>query len=120
MWTFVRKKAIRPVIYCIGGDDGVDDRSPYDAVLYLDTQLERWQRVAPLKHKRSVCGVATLNNKLVVVGGYNGERAVEAVEQFDPQTNTWTSLAPIGQRRWVGEPPTRPRGRGGRAALPWC
>lgn len=29
MWAFIRKQAIRPVIYAVGGDDGHDDRNPY-------------------------------------------------------------------------------------------
>jgi kelch-like protein 10 len=99
LWTFVRKRAIRPVIYAVGGDDGHDDRHPYDGVMYLDTQLGRWHNVAPVKQKRSVCGVGTLNNRIYVVGGYNGERAVETVEEFDPATNTWRNVANISQRR---------------------
>jgi hypothetical protein len=113
LWRYVRKSAIRPVIYAIGGDDGQDDRNPYSAVTYLDTQLGQWlpgtdasdgasrARVAPLRNKRSVCGVAAFQGKVYVVGGYNGERAVESVEVFDPQANTWTMAAPISQRRYV-------------------
>ena len=96
---FVRKRAIRPVIYAIGGDDGHDDRNPYCTVMSLDTQMGMWYSVAPLQQKRSVCGAAALGNKMYVVGGYNGERAVETVEEFDPSTNTWRNVASLSQRR---------------------
>ncbi len=99
MWAFIRKQAIRPVIYAVGGDDGHDDRNPYSAVQYLDVQLGQWHRVAPLRQKRSVCGAAALGGKMYVVGGYNGERAVETVEEFDPASNQWRTVAPIAQRR---------------------
>ena len=52
-----------------------------------------------MQQKRSVCGVATLGGKIYVVGGYNGERAVETVEEFDAATNTWRNVASISQRR---------------------
>lgn len=87
------------MIYAVGGDDGHNDRDPYSGVMYLDTQLGQWHTVAPLKQKRSVCGVAALGSKMYVVGGYNGERAVETVEEFDPTTNTWKNVANISQRR---------------------
>ncbi len=97
--NYVRKQAIRPVIYTIGGDDGHDDRNPYASVMYFDTQLGTWHHVAPLQQKRSVCGAATLGFKIYVVGGYNGERAVETVEEFDPSTNSWRNVASLAQRR---------------------
>lgn len=96
---FVRKQAIRPVIYAIGGDDGHDDRNPYCAVMSLDTQMGVWHSVAPLQQKRSVCGAAAVGSKMYVVGGYNGERAVETVEEFDPTTNSWRNVANLSQRR---------------------
>jgi len=35
----VRKQAVRPAVYAIGGDDGHDDRNPYSFVQYFDTQV---------------------------------------------------------------------------------
>lgn len=96
---FVRQQAIRPVIYAIGGDDGHDDRNPYCTVMSLDMQMGMWRSVAPLQQKRSVCGAAALGGKIYVVGGYNGERAVETVEEFDPSTNSWRNVASLSQRR---------------------
>jgi hypothetical protein len=32
---------------------------------------------------RSVCGSATIGSKLFVVGGFDGERALDSVEVFD-------------------------------------
>jgi len=98
-YRYVRGRAIRPVIYVIGGDDGHDDRNPYSDVISLNTHLSAWRKVSPLQQKRSVCGAATLRGKMYVVGGYDGERAVETVEEFDPTTNTWRYVANLSQRR---------------------
>ena len=97
--SFVRKNAVHPLIYAVGGDDGHNDRNPFNSVMYLDQQTGSWKYAAPLHQKRSVCGVASINSHLYVVGGYNGERAVDSVERFDAATGTWTNVASISRRR---------------------
>ncbi|CAM9498992.1 unnamed protein product, partial [Phaeothamnion confervicola] len=54
--AFVRRRAVRPTIYAVGGDDGHDDRNPFWRVLCLHQQLGTWVEVAPLGTARSVCG----------------------------------------------------------------
>ncbi|CAN0476450.1 unnamed protein product, partial [Phaeothamnion confervicola] len=58
-----------------------------------------WVEVAPLGTARSVCGVAICGGRLYACGGYDGERALDTVEAFDPASDAWTRLAPMAQRR---------------------
>lgn len=95
----LRSKAIRPCLYVFGGDDGHHDSQPYSEVICLDQLYDEWTTVAPLLKARSVCGSAVIGTKLYVVGGYDGERAMDSVEVFDCVENAWRSLPPISQRR---------------------
>ena len=49
--------------------------------------------------KRCRLGVATLNGKLYVAGGYDGSVFLNSVECFDPQKNEWTFVKPLQIRR---------------------
>jgi hypothetical protein len=44
---------------------------------------QEWIGVANMSFARSVCGSATIGSKLFVVGGFDGERALDSVEVFD-------------------------------------
>ena len=96
---FVRNKAIYPTLYIFGGDDGVNDSNPYSMVMHLDKNQQEWVGAAPMGSARSVGGSASIDNKLYVVGGFDGERAMDSAEVFDCCTNTWALLPPLLQRR---------------------
>ena len=49
--------------------------------------------------KRSDAGVAALNGKIYVVGGYNGFSHFRSVEIFNPQTGTWQDGKKMKRRR---------------------
>jgi len=76
---YLRKAAVQPVLYAIGGDDGHNDRQPYKCAMYLHAALGEWIQVAELNQSRSVCGVACCGQKIYAVGGYDGERALDTV-----------------------------------------
>ena len=43
--------------------------------------------------------VVTLSGRLYVLGGDSDDGALASVEQFDPETNTWKSVAPMHEGR---------------------
>ena len=96
---FLRSKAIYPTLYIFGGDDGVNDSNPYSMVMHLTKNQQEWVAAAPMGSARSVGGSASIDNKLYVVGGFDGERAMDSAEVFDCTTNTWSLLPPLLQRR---------------------
>ena len=49
--------------------------------------------------KRSDAGVAALNGKIYVVGGFNGFKQFRSVEIFNPQTGTWQDGKKMKRRR---------------------
>ena len=96
---FLRNKAIYPTIYIFGGDDGINDGSPYSMVMHLAKNQEEWVGVEKMRRARSVFGSAVIRNFLYCVGGFDGERAMDSAEVFDCATNTWSLLPPLLQRR---------------------
>lgn len=96
---YLRSKAIYPTLYIFGGDDGVNDSNPYSMVMHLDKNQQEWIGAAAMGSARSVGGSASIDNKLYVVGGFDGERAMDSAEVFDCVTNTWSLLPPLLQRR---------------------
>lgn len=96
----LRNKAVRKCLYVIGGDDGFDDQSPFNDVSYFESELGEWITVAPLLRPRSVCATACWpSGQIVVVGGYDGEKAMDSVEEFDIRTNVWSPLPSLRHRR---------------------
>ena len=49
--------------------------------------------------KRGAAGVAALNGKIYVVGGFNGIKQFRSMEIFNPQTGTWKSGKKMNKRR---------------------
>lgn len=43
--------------------------------------------------------MALLGNNLIAVGGYDGVQYSKIVEQYDPEKNEWTLLAPLCYNR---------------------
>ncbi|NWS13042.1 NS1BP protein, partial [Pachyramphus minor] len=51
--------------------------------------------MSPMQYARSGLGTAELRGKLIAAGGYNREECLRTVECYDPQTDTWTFIAPM-------------------------
>ena len=49
--------------------------------------------------RRCRVGVATLNGRIYVCGGYDGSAFLNTVECFDPETGQWSFTAPMNTRR---------------------
>ena len=49
--------------------------------------------------ERGASGVAVLDGRIVVAGGFRGGASVPDASVFDPQTNAWSPLQPLGVAR---------------------
>lgn len=56
-------------------------------------------QIANLSIGRDAIGVALLGDRLLAIGGYDGVMYLKTVEQYDPDTNEWTQLAPLNFNR---------------------
>ena len=49
----------------------------------------------PLKICLLFLGVCELNGKIYCIGGWNGQVGIKQSDVYDPNTNNWTSIAPL-------------------------
>ena len=59
--------------------------------------MQKWEIVAPMYNKRACITPAVLNGKIYVAGGFGSDGT--SMERYDPETNKWTVLTPMKQRR---------------------
>jgi N-acetylneuraminic acid mutarotase len=98
-------KAIGGKIYVAGGAPTEDAPSIAELDIY-DPATNTWTTGAPLPTPREHVASCVIDDKLVVIGGWNERREVQSVvEAYDPKTNTW--------ERW----PDLPTPRGDLAAV---
>lgn len=90
------------------GGRGNDGLSTLSSCELFDPKKQRWARCAPLKVARSHHAATALDDgRLLVTGGTTHESAagqnrfvaLASVELYDPKTNVWTSVAPMGDAR---------------------
>jgi N-acetylneuraminic acid mutarotase/Tfp pilus assembly protein PilX len=61
---------------------------------------QSWSTMAPMPTARTNHMVATVNNKIYTIGGYNPVGGFfNTVEEYDPATNTWATKAPMPTTR---------------------
>ena len=84
------------LIYAIGGYDGNDRLSSVER-LNPHRLLPGWQQVAPMLSQRSNFAIASLEDKIQVIGGYRPGGVFAGCEIYDPEANTWTPCASLAR-----------------------
>ena len=51
--------------------------------------------IAPMNQHRSALSVAVVKNKLFAIGGYDGEKFLNSVEVYDPDSGEWQLIIPL-------------------------
>jgi N-acetylneuraminic acid mutarotase len=87
-------------VYSIGGCFG--ENSPcLNTVERYDVNENRWESLPGMKVGRYSCGVAVLNNRIYVIGGFgysldkNESIPLNHCEFFDPTNETWHDFQPL-------------------------
>ena len=93
-------------IYAVGGQTGFDNGAICKRDVYVFDPLHplNWTLAASLPFNESHIGASTftLNGAIIVIGGDNSVgRFLASVTQYNPVTNSWTSLAPLPQARFA-------------------
>src|SRR5215467_14708997 len=94
-------------IFVIGGrasTSGPCSGGPYvGTVEKYDVDTDTWSTVAPLPSPRSDLAAVAHGGKVFVFGGCTGTASAPSVtnevDMYDPDTNTWTILAPMPTQR---------------------
>jgi N-acetylneuraminic acid mutarotase len=82
-------------MYIFGGSD----LNVLTTVQEYDTATDTWTNKQPMPYTLTEAFVGVVNGKIYVVGGWDGNWAVNYVQEFDPAANTWTQKAPMPTQR---------------------
>lgn len=95
--TDVQAALIHSKIYVPGGQaiDGTVTRQ----VEVYDPIEDTWTTVKPLPKPRSAYGLASLDGRLYLFGGWDGRRYCDDVFVYTPSTDTWESASPMPTAR---------------------
>ncbi|XP_046669511.1 kelch-like protein 5 [Homalodisca vitripennis] len=89
-------------LYALGGHD-VPASNPsaarFDCVERYDPKTDTWTTVASMSVGRDTLGVSRLGDRLLAVGGYDGQTYLQLVEAYDSQANEWQQVAPLNTGR---------------------
>ncbi|GFG32453.1 hypothetical protein Cfor_04302 [Coptotermes formosanus] len=89
-------------LYALGGHDAPasNPSAPrFDSVERYDPKTDTWTQVASLSVGRDAIGVCLLGDRLIAVGGYDGQHYLRLVEAYDTQNNEWQEVAPLNTGR---------------------
>lgn len=64
-----------------------------------DFRLQKWESLKDMPIKRSRAGCIMYEDKIYLIGGYNGQSRTRAVDIYDPSTDEWTSGINMHVRR---------------------
>ncbi|CAH1782998.1 unnamed protein product [Owenia fusiformis] len=94
----VKPRIPNDVLFCIGGWSG---GGPITAFETYDTRADRWFRKNKYEDTsaRAYHAVVTINNKIYVIGGFDGTSYFSSVRCFDPVEKCWSDTAPMHQAR---------------------
>ncbi|XP_072153340.1 kelch-like protein 5 isoform X4 [Bemisia tabaci] len=89
-------------LYALGGHDAPASNpssARFDCVERYDPKTDTWTTIASLSIGRDAIGVSLLGDRLLAVGGYDGQSYLRLVESYNSQTNEWQAVAPLNSGR---------------------
>ncbi|GAB4111435.1 MAG: hypothetical protein Fur005_20590 [Roseiflexaceae bacterium] len=87
-------------IYVPGGE--LSDGTISSNLEIYDTATQTWQQGAALPSPRSAYGLAAVDGRIYLFGGWNGQAATVDTFMYDPNNNAWVSLQPMPTARAYG------------------
>jgi N-acetylneuraminic acid mutarotase len=64
-----------------------------------NTWTKQWSSVAPMNSARAWPSVAVADNRIYVMGGFDGSNRLRSVEVFNPEEDSWTFVASLNMCR---------------------
>jgi influenza virus NS1A-binding protein len=83
----------------------IEGKMSVEMMISIDEQITQLQQpemfceVATMSESKCGLGVAELDGKLIVVGGYGRAECLRSVESYCPTTNTWTEELSLSEAR---------------------
>lgn len=80
-----------------------EDKSITNVSKYKKTSVKNdktsWISKASMKYPRQNFKVVVMNNKIYAIGGHDGSKCLNKVEEYNPKTNQWTVKADMINKR---------------------
>jgi N-acetylneuraminic acid mutarotase len=92
--------------YIIGGRTLGEGHNGVDTVVVYDPFTDTWTEKAPMPTARWGLGCAVFGGRIYAIGGTqargvtNDMQMIDAVEVYDPESDTWTSMKPMTNPRF--------------------
>jgi hypothetical protein len=68
-------------------------------VFTYDFRLQKWQKLLDMPIKRSRAGCILHDERIYLIGGFNGQSRIRTVDIYDPLTSEWISGVNMNIRR---------------------
>ena len=81
-------------LYALGG------REQSTSVEEYDIHTNKWRPLPSMNMRRRLCAYAVCRKKIYVAGGSFAGQTYDGVECYDPRTESWSSIAPMKERRY--------------------
>lgn len=100
--NWISAAAVNGKIYVIGGSD--NSGGIFSMNEMYDPLTDTWTTKKPDPQARLACGIGVVNGKIYLIGGWVRPGAPPGEpttlnEEYDPQTDTWTTKAPMPTAR---------------------
>lgn len=100
--NWISAAAVNDKIYVIDGSDNSGGIFSNNQV--YDTVTDTWTTKTPDPQTRLACGIGVVNGKIFLIGGWVRPgsppgQPTTLNEEYDPQTDTWTTKAPMPTAR---------------------
>ena len=83
------------VLYAVGGRQAAFE-TEITTTEALDLKTSTWRTgLAPIPTPRGGFATAAVDGRIVTIGGESAAGVHDQVEAYDPETNSWTTLAPM-------------------------
>lgn len=76
-------------------DPGTDTWTLVMVSIWSITHKKMLFQIASINVGRDAIGCAFLGDKLIAVGGYDGNSYLNTVEEYDPESNEWITISPM-------------------------
>jgi N-acetylneuraminic acid mutarotase len=96
----VRRRATLSLALAVLGCNRSTEPTPVPSASVPPGGGNTWATLAPLLEARQEVGVAELQGRIYVAGGYRADRSTAStLEVYDPATDRWTTAAPMPEGR---------------------
>jgi N-acetylneuraminic acid mutarotase len=95
----MRRPDVLEMLLCAGGTT-TGSPSNVESAEVFDSRRNEWRVVANMNVKRCAHAAVTLNDHVIVSGGYDGKMVLSFAERYNVTTNSWSPIGDMLNARY--------------------